>query len=745
VFRFKSLRTKTVIWALMPTALVLVVVAIIGLYAYERVARDVVQQRDTELARISAARLAEGLSQYSRVLQNTAVEEEIQSMEPDCLSSALERARNQLYFFDAGVVVYDINGVTLYSQPAISERLGTDFPVPSEFEKVRRTLRPVFSDVFRDTISGKDVILIGVPITGGAGEFKGMLTGMFEMKYPLLGAIYAEVLELKAGRSGYAYLVDGNGQVIYHPDGSQIGKNFTNNVPVIRVAEGETGAVLTEDLAGERVISGFARVPGTSWALITQERWGNVVGPIRGYSKLLLGLLVAGGLLSAILIFFGIGRILKPIKDLTQGAQRIAGGDFDYAITAKAGDEIQALAEQFNAMAGTLKESYTSLEQKVEERTRGERRRAEQLREINEVGRRISSILSVDELLPYVVHSLKETFSYYYVIILLLDTDSGELVVKASNTYERIVPVQSAPRVKITGGMTGWVYRNGEPLLANDVSKEPRYLFAEERPDTRSELVVPIKIGTETLGVLDIESVDIDAFDEIDLFTAQTLADQLAIAIENARLYQETRDMAVLEERNRMAREIHDTLAQGFTGIVLQLEAAEQVIDEDVARAQEHLDRARSLARESLNEARHSVWALRPQALEQLPLVDTLRQETEKFVQDSGVKVNLNISGERQALPPDVESTLLRICQESLNNVRKHARASEAEVNLAFEKEVVKLTIHDNGTGFDTEVPTEGTFGLIGMRERARLLRGTLAVHSEHGQGTRIEVMIPVK
>ena len=194
-----------------------------------------------------------------------------------------------------------------------------------------------------------------------------------------------------------------------------------------------------------------------------------------------------------------------------------------------------------------------------------------------------------------------------------------------------------------------------------------------------------------------------------------------------------------------MAREIHDTLAQGFTGIVLQLEAAEQALDGDVTAAQEHLDRARSLARESLNEARRSVWALRPQALEQLPLVDTLRQETEKFLQDSGVKVNLNISGERQTLPPDVESTLLRICQESLNNVRKHARASEADVNLAFEKEVVKLTIHDNGTGFDPEVPTEGAFGLIGMRERARLLRGTLAVHSEHGQGTRIEVMIPVK
>ena len=433
--------------------------------------------------------------------------------------------------------------------------------------------------------------------------------------------------------------------------------------------------------------------------------------------------------------------ITQPISRLVSATEAISRGDLTTRTSIPGSNELATLGSSMNQMVSDLEQSRETTERLIAET----RRRAEQLREINEVGRRISSILSVDELLPYVVHSLKETFSYYYVLILLLDTDSGELVVKASNTYEGIVPAQYAHRVKVTEGMTGWVYRNGEPLLANDVSKEPRYLFNEERPDTRSELGVPIKIGTETLGVLDIESVDVDAFDEIDLFTAQTLADQLAIAIENTRLYRETRDMAVLEERNRMAREIHDTLAQGFTGIVLQLEAAEQVINEDVARAQEHLDRARSLARESLNEARRSVWALRPQALEQLPLVDTLRHETEKFIQDSGVKVNLNISGERQVLPPDVESTLLRICQESLNNVRKHARASEAEVNLAFEKEVVKLTIHDNGTGFDTEVPTEGAFGLIGMRERARLLRGTLAVHSEHGQGTRIEVMIPVK
>lgn len=202
--------------------------------------------------------------------------------------------------------------------------------------------------------------------------------------------------------------------------------------------------------------------------------------------------------------------------------------------------------------------------------------------------------------------------------------------------------------------------------------------------------------------------------------------------------------MAVLEERNRMAREIHDTLAQGFTGIVLQLEAAEQALNEDASLAQEHLNRARSLARENLNEARRSVWALRPLALEQLPFETVLRQETESFTRDSGIKAAVNISGESRTQPHDVQSTLLRICQEALTNIRKHAEATEVAVHLAFEANTVRLSIRDNGRGFDTETPVESGFGLISMRERVRLLGGTLMVQSEIGRGTLIEATLPL-
>ncbi len=441
--------------------------------------------------------------------------------------------------------------------------------------------------------------------------------------------------------------------------------------------------------------------------------------------------------------------ITRPILALTKGAEVIGKGELDYNIKVDTGDEIQRLAEQFNTMAKALKESYTDLERKVEDRTKRERQRAEQLRAINEVSRKISSIVKLDELLPYVGNLLRETFHYYNVNIFLLEPSSGALTLKALclSGQKGVIPV-GVPLEVDEGSLVGWVAQTGEPILANDVSEEPRFRVVEALKDTKSELAVPVRIGNKVLGVLDIESAEVDAFSEADLFTAQTLADQLAVAIDNARLYEETRQIAVMEERNRMAREIHDTLAQGFSGIILQLEAAEQALGDDISAAERHLNQARSLARKSLAEARRSVWNLRPQALEQMPLAEALKQEVDKFSQSSGVTARFNVFGDRRDLPPEIQSALLRICQESLTNVGKHAKATEVEVGLAFNESAVELTVSDNGAGFKPRVSKgdgdkRGAFGLIGMRERARGLGGMFEVQSKRGKGTLVRVMIP--
>jgi signal transduction histidine kinase len=291
--------------------------------------------------------------------------------------------------------------------------------------------------------------------------------------------------------------------------------------------------------------------------------------------------------------------------------------------------------------------------------------------------------------------------------------------------------------------------QTGEPLLANDVSKEPKYQFVEELSDTKSELAVPIKVGEKILGVLDIESNEIDAFNEADLSNAQTLADHLAIAIENARLYKETGHMAIMEERNRIAREIHDTLAQGFTGIILQLEAVEQALEQGKPESvTSHLNKARSLARGSLSEARRSVWNLRPEALEKMRLPDAIKQEVTKFSQTNNIKATFDFSGDSQELRPDTETTILRISQEALANIRKHAKATEVKVKLDYIRSDVILTVSDNGQGFITDSVSDNAakrkgFGLISMRERAKNAGGIFDIESEVGKGTTVKVTLP--
>jgi len=461
-------------------------------------------------------------------------------------------------------------------------------------------------------------------------------------------------------------------------------------------------------------------------------------------------------ILAMVVVVSGLGFLLArtitgPILELTKGAEVIGKGKLDYSIEMNTGDEIQQLAEQFNTMASTLKESYTNLEQKVEERTKRERQRAEQLRTLNEVSRKISSIVNLNELLPYVSNLLRQTFHYHSVNIFLFEPESGKVTLKALclSGQEGLIPV-GVPLEIDEDSIVGWVAQTGEPLLANDVGKEPKYRAVEALSSTKSELAVAVKMGEKVLGVLDIESAEVDAFGEADLFTAQTLADQLAVALENARLYEETRQLAVMDERNRMAREIHDTLAQGFTGIILQLEAADQALSERPSELERHLSQAQNLARKSLAEARRSVWNLRPQALEQLPLAEALGQEVDRFNKETGINVRFTVSGDRRDLLPEVETGLLRICQESLANVRKHAKASDVEVNLTFNESAVEMSISDNGVGFkpdttDRVSKKRGAFGLIGMRERARGLGGTFEVQSKKGKGTLVHTVIPTK
>ncbi|MFB9905375.1 sensor histidine kinase [Allokutzneria oryzae] len=212
-----------------------------------------------------------------------------------------------------------------------------------------------------------------------------------------------------------------------------------------------------------------------------------------------------------------------------------------------------------------------------------------------------------------------------------------------------------------------------------------------------------------------------------------------------AELAETARHAGVLEERERLARELHDTVAQSFTSIVTQLEAADQAFDGRAADAREHVVTARSTARDGLDEVRRSVRALRPDLLEEASLPQALERTLLRWSATSGVHAELRTTGDVISLHPETETALLRITQEALANVARHAGANRVIVSLSYLGDTVTLDVDDDGAGI-TAAPGprgEGGFGLVGMRERIAGVGGELSVESEPGQGTTIAVSVP--
>ncbi len=203
----------------------------------------------------------------------------------------------------------------------------------------------------------------------------------------------------------------------------------------------------------------------------------------------------------------------------------------------------------------------------------------------------------------------------------------------------------------------------------------------------------------------------------------------------------------VLEERGRLAREIHDTLAQGFVGISSQLDAVALTLNGHVDLARKHLDLARKMVRHSLTEARRSVMDLRASALEGHDLPAALFEAAPQWTAGSAVQIRVDVEGENRPLPEETEQHLLRIAQEAVTNAVKHARASQVRIHLAMASRKLSLSVADNGRGFEQDEAFSevgGHFGLLGMRERAERLGGELQLHSEPGQGTEVAVTVPL-
>jgi PAS domain S-box-containing protein len=287
----------------------------------------------------------------------------------------------------------------------------------------------------------------------------------------------------------------------------------------------------------------------------------------------------------------------------------------------------------------------------------------------------------------------------------------------------------------------------GAPVICEDVENDPRVTTAIREyfksRGTKKYLTIPTLVGGHVKGFIGIRHGDRPPYRPEEIELAQALAHQAMLAIQLNEFAEQSRQSAILEERNRMARDIHDTLAQGFTGVIVQLEAVEDAIGCCRRKeANEHLRRASELARQSLNEARRSVHALRPQALQRGNFWEALKASVKNTTAGTALHTRFELRGRLRELPPVWQENLLHIGQEALTNALKYARPRNFDTRLIFNTKQLRLELRDDGGGFRVKDRNDG-MGLAGMRERVEQMGGELTITSARGKGTKVVVTLP--
>jgi signal transduction histidine kinase len=269
--------------------------------------------------------------------------------------------------------------------------------------------------------------------------------------------------------------------------------------------------------------------------------------------------------------------------------------------------------------------------------------------------------------------------------------------------------------------------------------------FGDPATPTLSLLCVPLLHEGRVLGVMSTQSYRPNAYTAQDLEVLETIATQAATVIENVHLQRQALDLAIVEERNRLARELHDSVTQMLFSITVTLQAGRVLLGRDPALAEQQMDKAQQTAQEALAEMRSLIHQLRPAGMRDQGLVAALTSHVADFQARTGIAATFHHTGESQ-LTEAQEQALFRIAQEALNNVAKHAEAQHVEVSLTSEPEAVTLAVRDDGRGLPAARPADAspTWGITGMRERTEILGGTLTIESESESGTVVRARLPL-
>ncbi len=381
---------------------------------------------------------------------------------------------------------------------------------------------------------------------------------------------------------------------------------------------------------------------------------------------------------------------------------------------------------------------------KPESDTEKLQRRNRELSILNTIAKALNQEVDLTRALNVALQDVAELFNLRTSWIFLLDAENKFYLAAAQN----LPPALAGHPRRMAGSCECMSSFNSNQLHApENITCSRLENLTVGTAGLRQHASIPLNARGKPLGILNVASNNWGDLGTDDLQLLYLVGDLLAIAVERARLFNRSAEIGAIEERNRLAREIHDTLAQGLTAIALQLETADALLDSGTFpdRAHQAVMQALYLTRANLEEARRSVMDLRAAPLEGRPLDEALKALVDEWALRRKVVVNFSVVGAGRMLPVRIEIGLYRILQEALTNIGRHAQAHHVNIQLVVMPHQIQLLVSDDGRGFDPEKAATDRFGLIGMNERVKLLSGKLQISSSPGAGTELSIAVPLE